>query len=110
MNPYLLLAAAITAELVGTTALKLSQGFSRPLASLGVLVGYGLAFYLLSLAITDLPLGLVYGTWAGVGIVGAAVIGVLVFGEAVDLAGIVGVVLIVVGVYVLNVLSGMAAH
>lgn len=110
MNPYLLLAAAITAELFGTTALKLSQGFSRPIASVGVLVGYGLAFYLLSLTITDLPLGLVYGTWAGIGIVGAAVIGVAVFGESVDMAGIAGITLIVIGVYALNVLSGMAAH
>ena len=60
--------------------------------------------------VNDLPLGLVYGTWAGAGIVGAAVIGVLVFDEAVDLAGIVGVILIVTGVYVLNILSGMATH
>lgn len=82
----------------------------KPLPSLGVLVGYGLAFYFVSLVFTDLPTGLVYGTWAGVGIVGIAIIGVIVFGEAVDFAGIVGITLIVAGVYILNVVSTMAAH
>lgn len=110
MNPYLVLAGAILSELFGTTALKLSEGFSKPLPGLGVLVGYGLAFYLLSLTLDDLPIGVVYGTWAAVGIVGVAAIGVVVFEEPVDLAGVVGLALIVAGVYVVNVVSGMAAH
>jgi small multidrug resistance pump len=110
MNPYVVLGAAIASELVGTTSLKLSEGFTRPLPSLGVVVGYGLAFYLVSLTLEELPLGVVYGTWAALGVVGVAAVGVLAFGERVDLAGAVGVLLIVAGVYCLNVVSGMSAH
>ncbi|ELZ73869.1 QacE family quaternary ammonium compound efflux SMR transporter [Haloferax sp. Atlit-10N] len=110
MNPYALLAGAIASELVGTTALKLSAGFSKPLPSLGVVVGYGLAFYLVSLTLEELPIGVVYGTWAALGIVGVAAIGVVVFDEPVDLTGVVGLLLILAGVYCVNVLSGMAAH
>jgi len=110
MNPYALLGVAIVSELLGTTALKLSDGFSRPLPSLGVLVGYGVAFYLVSLTLEDLPVGVVYGTWAALGIVGVAAIGVVVFGERVDLAGAVGICLILVGVYFVNVVSEMSAH
>jgi small multidrug resistance pump len=110
MNPYVVLGTAILAEVIGTTSLKLSQGFSRPLPSLGVLLGYGSAFYLLSLALEDLPVGVVYGTWAAIGIVAIAAIGVVAFDEPVDIAGIVGIGLIIVGVYCLNVVSGMSAH
>jgi len=110
MNPYVVLGTAILAEVIGTTSLKLSQRFSRPLPSLGVLVGYGAAFYFLSLALEDLPVGVVYGTWAALGIVAIAAIGVVAFDEPVDLAGIVGIGLIIVGVYCLNVVSGMSAH
>ncbi|WP_424007546.1 DMT family transporter [Haloferax denitrificans] len=110
MNPYVVLAGAIASELVGTTALKLSAGFSKPLPSLGVVVGYGLAFYLVSLTLEELPIGVVYGTWAALGIVGVAAIGVVVFDEPVDLTGVVGLLLILAGVYCVNVLSEMAAH
>ena len=110
MNPYVVLGTAILAEVIGTTSLKLSQGFSRPLPSLGVLVGYGAAFYFLSLALEDLPVGVVYGTWAAIGIVAIAAIGVVAFDEPVDIAGIVGIGLIIAGVYCLNVVSGMSAH
>ena len=110
MNPYVVLGTAILAEVVGTTSLKLSQGFSRPLPSLGVLVGYGAAFSFLSLALEDLPIGVVYGTWAALGIVAIAAIGVVAFDEPVDPAGIVGIGLIIAGVYCLNVVSGMSAH
>ncbi|WP_435118311.1 DMT family transporter [Halolamina sp. C58] len=110
MNPYVILAAAIVSELVGTTALKLSEGFSNPVPSIGVVVGYGLAFYLVSLTLEELPVGVVYGTWAALGIVGVAGIGVVVFDEPVDPVGAVGILLILGGVYCVNVLSEMAAH
>ncbi len=109
MNPYLLLGAAILAELLGTSALNVSEGFTRPLPTLGVLVGYALSFYLLSLVLEELPVGVVYGTWSAVGIVGITIIGVLAFDEGVDAAGVVGIGLLVAGVYVLNVVSGMSA-
>ena len=110
MNPYALLGAAIVAELFGTTCLDLSDGFTEPLPSLGVVVGCGVAFYLVSLTLEELPIGLVYGTWAALGIVGVTAIGVVAFGEQVDLLGAVGIAFIVVGVYCLNVLSGMSTH
>ncbi len=110
VNPYALLGAAIVSELLGTTSLKLSEGFSRPVPSLGVVVGYGLAFYLVSLTLEDLPIGVVYGTWAALGIVGVAAIGVVAFDEPVDLTGVVGLLLILAGIYCVNVLSEMAAH
>ena len=110
MNPYVLLGAAIASELLGTTALKLSEGFSKPVPSLGVVLGYGAAFYLVALTLEELPIGVVYGTWAALGIVGVAAIGTVVFDEPVDPVGVVGIALIVAGVYCLNVLSSMAAH
>ncbi|ELY78568.1 multidrug efflux SMR transporter [Natrinema pallidum] len=110
MNPYVLLAGAIVAELAGTTALKLSDGFSQPIPALGVVLGYGLAFYLVSLTLKELPIGVVYGTWAALGIVGVAAIGVVVFDESIDLAGTIGIVLIVGGVYCINVVSQMSTH
>ncbi|ELZ38492.1 DMT family transporter [Halorubrum distributum] len=110
MNPYILLAGAILSELFGTTALKLSDGFSQPAPSIGVLLGYGAAFYLLSLTLEELPMGVVYGTWAALGIVGVAGIGAVVFDEPVDLAGLLGIGLIIGGVYCVNAVSQMSAH
>jgi small multidrug resistance pump len=110
MNPYVLLTVAIGAELVGTTALKLSAGFSRPVPSLGVLAGYALSFYLLGLVLEELPVGLVYATWSAVGIVGITAVGVVVFDEGVDAAAVLGIGLLVAGVYVLNVVSDVSVH
>ncbi|GGN94880.1 MULTISPECIES: DMT family transporter [Haloarcula] len=110
MNPYVLLAGAILAELLGTTALKLSDGFSELVPSLGVVLGYGLAFYLVSLTVEELPIGVVYGTWAALGIVGVAAIGVVVFDEPIDLAGVLGIFLIISGVYCITVVSQTSAH
>ncbi|MFC4553243.1 MULTISPECIES: DMT family transporter [Halorussus] len=105
MREYLYLAGAIAAEVSGTAALKFSDGFTNVVPSLVVVVGYVGSFYLLSLTLQELPIGLVYATWSAVGIVAAALIGVLLFDETVDVAGLVGMALIVAGVVVLNVLS-----
>lgn len=110
MNPYVLLGAAILSELIGTTALKLSEGFSQALPSFVVVLGYGAAFYLLSLTLEELPVGVVYGTWAALGIVGVAAVGVVAFDEQVDAAGVVGILFIIAGVYCLNAVSGMSTH
>lgn len=109
MHPYMLLAGAILSELIGTTALKLSEGFSQSIPSIGVVLGYGAAFYLLSLALEELPIGVVYGTWAALGIVGVAGIGAVVFDEPVDLVGLLGISLIIGGVYCVTVVSQMSA-
>lgn len=105
MRAYLYLGAAIAAEVAGTTALKFSDGFSNPLPSLVVVTGYIGSFYLLSLVLRDLPVGLVYATWSAAGIVAAALIGIVLFDESIDAAGLAGMALIIAGVAVLNLLS-----
>jgi small multidrug resistance pump len=109
MNPYLALALAIVSEVAGTTALKLSDGFANLVPSVGVVVGYLASFYFLGLVLEELPVGLVYATWAAVGVVGTAGVGLVVFDESLDFAGVVGLVLVVAGVVVLNVYSGAYA-
>lgn len=105
---YLIL--AIVAEVVATSALKASMGFTRPLPSIVVVVGYGLAFYLLSLVLRTLPVGVAYAIWAGLGIVLVTLVGIVVFGERPDWPGIVGIGLIVAGVVLLQVFSRMSVH
>lgn len=102
MNPWFLLAVAIAAELVGTTCLKLSHGFGRVLPSLGVVAGYGLAFYGMAVSIKSLPVGTTYAIWSGVGTAGAALIGWLVWHEALTAGRLAGIGLIVAGVVVLG--------
>lgn len=108
--PYVQLTFAILAEITATTALRSSEGFTRLWPSLVVVVGYGLAFYLLALTLKHLPMGLVYAVWSGVGIVGIAILGWLIHGERVDAWGVVGFAFIITGVVVLNTLSHMEVH
>ena len=105
MRSYVYLSGAILTEVIGTTALKASNGFEQ--VALGALaVGlYVLSFYFASQALTELPVGLVYATWSAVGILGLAAIGVVFFDEAIDLAGVVGFCLVIAGVVCLNVYS-----
>lgn len=105
MNPFLALALAILAELVGTTALKLADGFANFAPSAVTVVGYVASFYFLGLALESLPIGQVYATWAAVGIVGTAVVGIVAFGESVDLAAAAGLLLVVAGVVLLTLYS-----
>ncbi len=107
---YLYLALAIVAEVVATTALKASDGFTRLWPSLLVLVGYGLAFYLLALVLKTLPVGIAYAFWAGLGIVLVTLVGILVYGEKPDLPALLGLSMIVGGVVVIQVFSSVSAH
>jgi small multidrug resistance pump len=103
---YLLL--AIIFELVGTTALKFSDGFSKLYWTLGMAVSYGFAFYLLSIVVKTIPLGIAYAVWAGLGTLGAFFISIYIFKtEASNLAWF-GVVLVVTGVVLLN--AGSNSH
>lgn len=102
---WLYLGLAIVCEVIATSALKSSDGFSRPLPSALVVVGYAVAFYSLSLALRTLPVGIAYAIWAGVGIALIAVIGLLFYGQTLDLAAVAGIGLIVAGVLVLSLLS-----
>ncbi|MCL4182363.1 MAG: QacE family quaternary ammonium compound efflux SMR transporter [Burkholderiaceae bacterium] len=105
MKPWLVLSAAIVAEVIATSALKSSDGFSRLWPSLLVVAGYGAVFFLLSLTLRVIPVGIAYAVWSGVGIVLIAVIAWLVHGQRLDLPAILGMALIVAGVVVLNVFS-----
>lgn len=107
---WLFLALAIVSEVFGSSMLKISHGFSRPWPSVGVAVGFGLAFYFLSLTLRSLPLGTAYAIWAGVGLVLTCIVSVVFFGQKVDAAGIAGIGLILAGVVVINTLSGMGGH
>ncbi|WP_111498346.1 MULTISPECIES: DMT family transporter [Marinobacter] len=110
MQHWLMLAAAICFEVVATSALKASEGFSRLWPSVIVVVGYGLAFYFLAITLRTIPVGIAYAVWAGAGVALITLIGWLVFGQAMDLAGIIGILLIVAGVMVLNIFSSASPH
>ena len=105
MRPYLYLGIAIAAEILGTTALKFADGFTNAVPSAVVITGYVGSFYFLSLTLQELPIGLVYATWSAIGIVAAALLGVVLFDEPVDVAGLVGIALIIGGVVCLNLAS-----
>jgi small multidrug resistance pump len=107
---WMYLVIAIVAEVIGTSFLKASAGFTRPLPSLAVVAGYGAAFYFLSLTLTTIPVGIAYAVWSGVGVTLIAAIGGLFLGQKLDAAAIAGMSLIVAGVVVLNLFSKAAAH
>ena len=109
MKNWLFLAVAILAEVIATSALKSSEGFTRLLPSTVVVAGYGVAFYFLSLTLKAIPVGIAYAVWSGVGIVLVAAIAWLVHGQRLDPWGMVGVALIISGVAVLNLLSKTTA-
>lgn len=114
MNPilmaYALLAMAIISEVIGSTFLVKSEGFTKLLPSLAVVVLFSLAFYLLSQVIKVIPLGIAYAIWAGVGIVLTALIGYFVFRQSLDFAAMIGIALIVSGVVVINLFSNSTGH
>ena len=110
MPAYIYLLIAIVAEVVGTSALKASEGFTRLGPTAVVVVGYGLAFWLLSLTLRTIPVGIAYATWSGLGIVLIAAVGWIAFGQKLDLWAMLGMVLIVAGVLIMNLLSKAAAH
>ncbi|NBC47314.1 MAG: QacE family quaternary ammonium compound efflux SMR transporter [Gammaproteobacteria bacterium] len=107
---YLYLVVAIVAEVIATNALKAADGFSRLGPSLLVVFGYGVAFYCLSLVLKTIPVGIAYAIWAGLGIVLVAVVAALVFGQVPDLAGLIGIALIVAGVVIISLFSKMVGH
>jgi small multidrug resistance pump len=108
--PYLYLAVAITAEVVGTLAMKASQSFTRPLPTLLVVVGYGFAFYFLARCLKAMSVGVAYALWSGLGVVLVSVVAVFLYKETPDRWAVLGMALIVAGVLVLNLLSGSSAH
>ena len=110
MKPWLFLSIAIISEVVATSALKASDGFSQLWPSLVVIAGYATAFFFLSLTLRTIPVGIAYAIWSGVGIVLITVIGWLVLGQTLDPPAIAGLALIIMGVVVLNVFSKSLTH
>ncbi|TGN41336.1 DMT family transporter [Marinobacter confluentis] len=106
MIQWVFLSVAIVAEVVGTSFLKSSEGFTRFAPSLVVVVSYMVAFYFLALTLKTLPVGVAYAVWAGAGVALIALVGYVFYGQALDLAAITGISLIVAGVVVINVFSG----
>lgn len=107
---WLFLGVAIVAEVFASSMLKVSEGFSRLYPSIGVVIGYVLSFYLLGLALKGIPLSAVYAIWSGIGIILTAAISVFFFGQKVDVGGLIGISLIMIGVIVLTLFSQMARH
>ena len=112
MSPitWLALGAAILLEVVGTSLLQTSQQFTRPVPTLGMAGCYLAAFYLLSVALREIPVGLAYAIWSGMGVVLIAMIGWVVFKQRLDAPAIIGLAMIIGGVIVINVFSKTVSH
>lgn len=103
---YLLLAAAITSEIIATSLLKSTEGFTRLWPTVACLIGYGFAFYFLSRAVATIPVGVAYALWSGLGTAAIVAIGVVFLGESLSLTRGLGVVLIIIGVVMVNLTGG----
>jgi small multidrug resistance pump len=102
---YLFLAVAIIGELIGTTFIKYSEGFTKLLPSVVCIAAYGISFYCFSKALLNINLSIAYATWCGVGIVATTVISVLIFKQAISGWGVFGIALIIVGTVLVNLLG-----
>ncbi|KAA0211901.1 multidrug efflux SMR transporter [Ignavibacteria bacterium CHB1] len=107
---YLFLGLAIILEVIGSSFMKVSNGFSKVTPSIVMVVAYLVSFYFLSQALKSIPLGIAYAIWGGLGIVLTAIISVTIFKQSLDLPAIVGIILIVSGVLVMNLLSKSISH
>jgi small multidrug resistance pump len=110
MEKWIILSVAIASEVVATSALKASEGFSRLLPSLIVVAGYAVAFFCLSLTLKTIPVGVAYAIWSGAGVALITLVAWVFFGQKLDIPAIIGLLLIVAGVVVLNVFSKSVSH
>jgi small multidrug resistance pump len=110
MPVYALLFVAIVFETIATSALKASDGFTRLGPSALSIACYGLSFYLLSLTLRTIPVGIAYAIWAGLGIVLIAAFGMVLFGQRLDLPAVLGMALIIAGILVIHLFSSTAPH
>lgn len=110
MSAWLWLLAAIVLEVIATSLLNLSQGMTRLAPSVGMALGYSAAFFCLSKTLLSLPMGIAYAIWSGLGLVLITLAGWLFFRQKVDLAGFLGMGLILAGVIVMNVFSQTSGH
>ncbi|MCT4705557.1 SMR family transporter [Enterobacteriaceae bacterium H16N7] len=107
---YTWLIIAIVAEVIATTSLKLSEGFTRLWPSVATVLFYAVAFYCLSLTMRTIPTGVIYAIWSGAGIVLIGAVGWLFLGQKLDWPAVAGMALIIIGVLVINLFSKSVAH
>lgn len=107
---YLAIAIAIVTEVIATSALKATAGFTRVAPAIIVVLGYGVSFYCLALTLRTVPVGLTYAIWSGVGIVLISLVGFVVYRQTLDAAAIAGIALIIAGVLVINLFSHSMPH
>ena len=110
MNKWVYLTLAIFSEVMATASLKSTEGFSKLWPSVIVLVGYSAAFYFLSLTLDTIPIGVAYAIWSGVGVAAITLVSIFVFDQKIDVAGFVGIGLIVAGVIILRLFSESAVE
>ena len=110
MQTFIILFFAILSEVIATSSLKLSNGFTKPIPSVVVVIGYSASFYLLSLALKVMPVGVAYAIWSGVGLILTVIAGMIIWRETLDWARVVGIVLILAGIVFINVVSKSPAQ
>jgi small multidrug resistance pump len=110
MNHWLALAIAIVAEVIATSALKASNEFTQLVPTLIAVVGYGTAFYFMTISMRVLPIGIMYAIWSGMGIVLISIVGWLVYKQTLDMPAIIGMILIIAGAVIINVFSKSVVH
>lgn len=107
---HIYLVIAVVAEVIATSALKASEEFSKPIPTIIVVLGYGMAFYLLTLVLRTIPIGIAYALWSGLGIVLVALVGALYYKQSLDLPAMLGIGFILAGVFIVNIFSKSVAH
>lgn len=110
MKTMVILFFAVLSEVTATTSLKFSEGFTKLIPSVVVVVGYGLSFYLLSMTLKVMPIGIAYALWSGIGITLTVIAGKIIWNESMDWARITGIVLIIAGILVINLFSKTVAR
>ncbi|WP_174856104.1 DMT family transporter [Vibrio diabolicus] len=110
MPPMLALSIAIVCEVIATSYIPKTEQFTKMMPSTVVLIGYGIAFFLLSVTVKTMPVGVVYAIWSGAGIVLVATVGYFVYGQRLDVPAIVGIGFILTGVMIVNLLSKTVGH
>ena len=110
MKNFTILFFAILSEVIATSALKFSEGFTKLIPSIVVVLGYGLSFYLLSLSLKVFPIGIAYAIWSGVGLILTVIAGMILWKETLDWARVAGIILIIAGIILINVFSKVSAH
>jgi small multidrug resistance pump len=105
MKTAMILFFAVLSEVIATTSLKFSEGFTKLVPSVVVVLGYGLSFYLLSMTLKVMPIGIAYALWSGIGITLTVIAGKIIWNESLDWARVTGIILIIIGILIINLFS-----